>query len=71
MAQKRELVCDRCGKEILNLDRCGLQMLKEFSAKIHYWPVGTPRSYGEQRIDLCEACAEDFATFMQNEEKGD
>ena len=69
MSQKRELVCDRCGREIINLDRCGASMLKEFSAKIHYWPVGTPRSYGEQRIDLCEECADKFVKFMEGQDE--
>ena len=64
MAQTRYLSCDRCGKEIINLDRCGVQMVKEFSAKINYWGVGVPRSYAEQRIDLCPECAEEFNKFL-------
>ena len=66
MAQKREISCDRCGAVILDLDRCGTNMVKEYSAKIHYWGVGQPRSFGEQRIDLCEKCANEFEMFLEN-----
>ena len=66
MAQKREITCDRCGAGIIDLDRCGNNMVKEYSAKIHYWGVGQPRSYGEQRIDLCAECANKFVEFLEN-----
>ena len=66
MAQRREINCDRYGAVILDLNRCGTNMVKEYSAKIHYWGVGQPRSYGEQRIDLCEECAEKFVRFLEN-----
>ena len=67
MAQRRYLTCDRCGREIINLDRCGVQMVKEYSAKINYWGIGVPRSYSEQRIDLCDKCAEEFNKFLMME----
>ena len=69
MSQKREIACDRCGKGILNLDRCGLNVAKEVSAKLLYYPVGAPRSYGDQRIDLCEECAEKFVNFMEGQDE--
>lgn len=68
MSQKRQITCDRCGAVIIDLDRCGANMIKEYSAKIHYWGVGAPRSFGEQRIDLCTECAEKFVRFLGNEE---
>lgn len=68
MARRNELTCDRCGRVIVDLDRCGTNVMKDYSAKIHYWGVGAPRSYGEQRIDLCTECAEKFIQFMSNEE---
>lgn len=68
MAQSRKLSCDRCGAEIIDLNRCGLNIVKECSAKIHYWGVGAPRSYGEQRIDLCVACAQKFVEFLEKAE---
>lgn len=68
MSRRAELICNRCGRTIVNLDRCGTNMVKEYSAKIHYWGVGQPRSYGEQRIDLCAECAEKFVRFLGNEE---
>ena len=68
MARRNELTCDRCGRTIVDLDYSGLHVMKDSSAKIHYWGVGAPRSYGEQRIDLCIKCAVEFLQFMSNEE---
>ena len=68
MSSRREVICDRCGSVIINLDRCGNNMAKEYSAKIHYWGVGQHRSYGEQRIDLCVECANKFVEFIENGE---
>lgn len=71
MARRNELTCDRCGAVILDLERCGNQNVKDAGAKIHYWGVGAPRSYGEQRIDLCIECAEAFVAFLNNENTGE
>ena len=68
MARRNELTCDRCGDVIVDMDRCGVQLIKEVSAKIHFWGVGHPRSYGEQRIDLCVSCAEAFNRFLENKD---
>ena len=58
MAQKIEVLCDRCGKEISNYD------IKISSAKIHLWRVGENRTSAGQRIDLCEDCYVDFIKFL-------
>ena len=71
MARRNELTCDRCGVVILDLERCGNQNVNDVGAKIHYWGVGAPRSYGEQRIDLCIKCAEAFVAFLNNENTGE
>lgn len=68
MARKNELTCDRCGKLILDLERCGKNMAKDLSMKMHVWGVGAPRSYGEQRIDLCVTCSEKFVAFLEGED---
>lgn len=67
MAQKTEIVCDRCGKEISNPINgyCPTYALKNYSAKITLWPVGEPRSSFGQRIDLCPDCYEEFVGFME------
>ncbi len=54
MAQKVEILCDRCGKELVNPVGyyCPTYALKEYSAKITLWGVGEPRSGFGQRIDL-------------------
>ena len=33
MSRLAELICNRCGRTIVNLDRCGLNMAREYSAK--------------------------------------
>lgn len=65
MACRNEVTCDRCGAVIVDLDRSAVQLMKDASAKIHYWGVGVPRSWGEQRIDLCTRCAEKFIIFLE------
>ncbi len=59
MSKRTEVVCDRCGKEINSYD------IKISSARLDLWGVGVPRSYGGQRIDLCEACYQDFINFLE------
>lgn len=65
MAQRVELICDRCGREI---EHAGTTYTKKHSsAKITLWGVGEARSSFGQRIDLCPGCYEDFITFMDKE----
>ncbi len=67
MAQKTQIVCDKCGKEIVNPMGCyhPTYALKKYSAKITLWPVGEPRSSFGQRIDLRPDCYEGFVNFME------
>ena len=67
MSQKIEIVCNRCGKEIINPTGCycPTYALKEYSAKITLWGVGEPRSSFGQRIDLCPDCYEEFVSFLE------
>ena len=67
MAQSTQIICDRCGKEIINPVGCyhPTYALKNYSAKITLWPVGEPRSSFGQRIDLCEDCYIDFLKFLE------
>ena len=60
MAQKIEVVCDRCGKEIPRY-----YDIKNVSAKIQLWGIGEYRTSGGQRIDLCEDCYIDFVSFLE------
>ena len=66
MARKREIICDRCEKVIINLNCHGLIEAKESSAKIFFWGVGQPRIYGGNSIDLCTECANSFTEFLEN-----
>jgi protein-arginine kinase activator protein McsA len=60
MAQKVEIICDRCSKEISRY-----YDIKNVSAKIQLWGVGEYRTSSGQRIDLCEDCYIDFITFLE------
>ena len=63
MSQKVEILCDRCGREIVSYD------IKISSAKIQLWGVGEYRTSAGQRIDLCESCYEKFITFLEGGEQ--
>ena len=67
MARKTEIVCDRCGRDIINPSGCycPTYALKNYSAKITYCNIGEARSGFGQRIDLCEDCNADFLRFME------
>ena len=68
MATKTEIVCDRCGKDIVNpmmQSYYSNHNSKEHSAKITLWGVGEPRSSFGQRIDLCPECYEAFVEFLE------
>ena len=70
MAQKKEIICDRCGKEIVEPTGyyAPTYALKNYSAKITLWAVGEPRSSFGQRIDLCPDCYEKFVNFLEGGE---
>ena len=59
MSQKVEVLCDRCGREIISYD------IKISSAKLQLWSVGENRTGPGQRIDLCEECYIDFVKFLE------
>ena len=69
MAQKTQIVCDRCGKEIVNPASCyhHTYALKDYSAKITLWGVGEPRSSFGQRIDFCCDCYNKFINFLERD----
>ncbi len=71
MAQRTELVCDRCGKDIINTTGCyaPTYSLKDSSAKITLWRVGEPRYSQGQRIDFCIDCFEKFVIFLEGDVK--
>ena len=62
MSRRTEVICDRCGKEIIDYD------IKISSARLDIWGWGVPRSYPGQRIDLCQECYEQFVDFMEKSE---
>lgn len=62
MSRRTEVICDRCGKEIIDYD------IKISSARLDIWGLGVPRSYSGQRIDLCQECYEQFVDFMERSE---
>lgn len=70
MAQRTEITCDKCGKDIANPCKGYLptSFLKDFSAKITLWAVGEPRSSFGQRIDLCPECYKKFIDFLEKDE---
>lgn len=67
MSQKIEIVCNRCGKDIINPMGCycPTYALKNYSARITLWGVGENRASAGQRIDLCEECYIDFLEFLE------
>lgn len=73
MAQKTEVICDRCGRKIENSKGCynPNYCLRDDSAKITLWAVGEPRGSFGQRIDLCVDCYEKFVAFLEGGENID
>ena len=71
MAQKLEIICNKCGKEITNPlgCYCKTSFLKNYSAKITLWGVGEPRSSFGERIDLCVDCYNKFVEFLERGEE--
>ncbi len=67
MAQKTQIVCDKCGKEIVNPYNgySPTYRIKDFSARITLYGVGEARYGTGQRIDLCPECYEKFVNFLE------
>ena len=62
MSRVSKIVCDRCGREIVAINNA---QVSETSARIDLYPIGQPRTYPSQRIDLCEECYEQFINFLE------
>ena len=62
MSRKQIFVCDRCGKESTAINNA---QIRETSARIDLYPIGQPRTYPSQRIDLCEDCYQEFINFLE------
>ena len=62
MSKVETIFCDRCGKELTAINNA---QISKTSAKIDLYPIGQPRTYPSQRIDLCEDCFNDFITFLE------
>ena len=69
MSQKASVVCDKCGRDIVNPNKyfSSNHKLFKYSAKITLWGVGVERYQNGQRIDLCEGCYEKFIDFLEGE----
>ena len=67
MSIKTEIICNKCGKEIVNDSGCYKTnyAIYRYSARIQLWGVNEPRGYGGQRIDLCPKCYEEFINFLE------
>lgn len=42
-----------------------IAQIRETSARIDLYPIGQPRTYPSQRIDLCEDCYQEFINFLE------
>ena len=62
MSKIETIICDRCGKEI---DFINNAQISKTSARIDLYPIGQPRTYPSQRIDLCEDCYNEFINFLE------
>ena len=60
MAQKIQIICDRCGAEIINATN---------SSQMTFWGLGEPRSEIGKRIDLCFDCHIRFIKFLKEGSK--
>lgn len=67
--KRSEIICDRCGKRIVNTKGCYNEnyALRDDSARITLWGVGEPRGAAGQRIDLCVECYEKFVNFLERD----
>ena len=62
MSKIEQIICDRCGKELTAFNNA---QISKTSARIDLYPIGQPRTYPSQRIDLCEECYEQFISFLE------
>ena len=56
MSQKIQIICDRCGAEIINATN---------SSQMTFWGLGEPRSEIGKRIDFCIECHKGFIKFLK------
>ena len=62
MSKVETIICDKCGKELTAINNA---QISKTSARIDLYPIGQPRTYQSQRIDLCEECYEEFISFLE------
>lgn len=62
MSKIEQIICDKCGKELTAFNNA---QISKTSARIDLYPIGQPRTYPSQRIDLCEECYEQFVKFLE------
>ena len=63
--QEVVLTCNRCGKVIERTEGYfDKNNIKFISGRIQYWPIGEPRSYPGQRLELCEDCNNSFVNWL-------
>ena len=64
MSKSETIICDRCGKDLTAINNA---QISKTSARIDLYPLGQPRTYPSQRIDLCEDCFNRFINFIESE----
>lgn len=62
MSKIEIITCDKCGRELPAINNA---QISQMSARIDLYPIGQPRTYPSQRIDLCEECFNEFVNFME------
>ena len=62
MSKVEAIICDKCGKELTAINNA---QISKTSARIDLYPIGQPRTYPSQRIDLCAECYEQFINFLE------
>ena len=67
MAQRSSVVCDKCGRDIVNPKGyySPNYALYQYSAKITLWGIGVERYQNGQRIELCPECYEKFIDCLE------
>lgn len=61
MSRLQTILCDKCGAEINAINNV---QVSQISARIDLYPIGQPRTYPSQRIDLCEGCFAEFVNWI-------
>lgn len=62
MSKIEKITCDRCGTDLTTINNA---QISKTSARIDLYPIGQPRTYPSQRIDLCEDCYNAFISFIE------